>query len=263
MRIVRSPIRVTSGLTVDEDLDFLTLYQSKRLASPASGESLRKGNKDITNAEVADAAAIALTKLASTPYTQAESNGLNHYSRKPGQKHRWTDEKLLKGAGSGADPDEIDVPAGYTLAAAMVGLLANELMIAPEATAALFQANPATGTFGYIPQALNDGSVSTPAYANGVDQYAEVDFGRAVAIKRYRQYGRDKNNGNGSWKIQYWNLATGAWADWVTGIATRAAESWSDFVTETLKYTNKIRLVATVMDTGNDRNNLYELEVIY
>ena len=33
------------------------------MASPASGESLRKGNKDISNAEIADDAGIPLTKL--------------------------------------------------------------------------------------------------------------------------------------------------------------------------------------------------------
>jgi len=262
MRIVRSPIRVTSGLTVDEDLDFLTLYQSKRLASPASGEALRKGNKDITNAEVADAAAIALSKLASTPYTQVESNGLIT-THETGAKHRFTDEKLLKGAGSEADPDEIDVPAGYTLAAAMVGLLAGELMIAPEGTVAIFQATPATGNFTTSPENINDNNTGTNAQATVIDQYAEVDFGRAVAIKRYRQFGSTDNNGDGSWKIQYWDLTTGAWADWVTGIATRVGTTWSELITEDLKYTTKIRLVATAIDTLLTKNYIFELEVIY
>ena len=66
MRIGRGRISLQSDLTVDQDIDFLTLYQAKRLASPASGEALRKGNKDITNAEIADAAAIAISKLVNT-----------------------------------------------------------------------------------------------------------------------------------------------------------------------------------------------------
>jgi len=33
-----------------------------------------------------------------------------------GGKHRWTADKLLKGAGAGADPTEIDVPSGVTIA---------------------------------------------------------------------------------------------------------------------------------------------------
>ena len=71
MKIVRSPVRVTSGITVDQDIDFLTQYQVKQLASPASGESLRKGNKDIGNAELADAAAIAYPKLNITGAVKA------------------------------------------------------------------------------------------------------------------------------------------------------------------------------------------------
>lgn len=53
-------------LIVDNDLDMLSTYQVKNLASPATGEALRKGNKDIANAEVADAAVIAYAKLALT-----------------------------------------------------------------------------------------------------------------------------------------------------------------------------------------------------
>jgi len=64
MRILQPP--TTSGLTADADIDMLTLYQLKRLAAPASGEALRKGNPDITNTEVDDAAAIAYWKLALT-----------------------------------------------------------------------------------------------------------------------------------------------------------------------------------------------------
>lgn len=64
MRVSRGIVNTTSGLTVDADLDFLSTYQCKGLAAPASGEALRKGNKDIENAEVADAAAIAYAKLS-------------------------------------------------------------------------------------------------------------------------------------------------------------------------------------------------------
>jgi len=64
MRILQPP--TTSGLTADADIDMLTLYQFKRLAAPASGEALRKGNPDITDTEVDDAAAIAYWKLALT-----------------------------------------------------------------------------------------------------------------------------------------------------------------------------------------------------
>jgi len=64
MRVTKGIVSLISDIIIDSDLDMLTLYQVKRLAAPASGEALRKGNKDIANAEVADAAAIALSKTA-------------------------------------------------------------------------------------------------------------------------------------------------------------------------------------------------------
>lgn len=63
MKITRTPTTLTSKLTVDKDLDFGGDWQVADLASPASGEALRKGNQDIKNAEVADAAEIVYSKL--------------------------------------------------------------------------------------------------------------------------------------------------------------------------------------------------------
>ena len=71
MYVTRGRSTLTSELTVDEDLDFLTLYQAIRLATPAAVEALRMGEKDITNAEVSDSAAIAESKLALAKGTQA------------------------------------------------------------------------------------------------------------------------------------------------------------------------------------------------
>jgi len=116
MKISRGRTYVISELTVDADVDFLTLYQAKRLASPASGEALRKGNKDILDAEVADAAAIGESKLSLAKGTQAlfDKIGTDIDGHAISAAHRWTDEKLLKGAGAGADPTEIDVPGGQS-----------------------------------------------------------------------------------------------------------------------------------------------------
>ncbi len=63
MRVSRGKASVSGDITVSEDLDFLTLFKLLRLSAPASGGALRKGNQDITNAEIADAADIALSKL--------------------------------------------------------------------------------------------------------------------------------------------------------------------------------------------------------
>lgn len=65
MRVV-NPVNFISQLVIDSDLDFSGDYQVIDLASPATGEALRKGHKDIANAEVADAAAIALSKIVNT-----------------------------------------------------------------------------------------------------------------------------------------------------------------------------------------------------
>lgn len=66
MPLGRSPARNSSDISINSDLDMGSAYQVKALAAPASGEALRKGNKDIANAEIADAAAIAWTKVATT-----------------------------------------------------------------------------------------------------------------------------------------------------------------------------------------------------
>ncbi|MBU0847381.1 hypothetical protein KKH23_09385, partial [Patescibacteria group bacterium] len=131
-----------------------------------------------------------------------------------------------------------------------------------------FQANPATGTFTFKPEWINDGIVNATdvaAIANAVDQYAEVDFGFPVWIKQYRQYGDTRNAGNGSWKIQYWDLSTRAWVDWQTGIATRTTKDWSGWVIVAYGtlVTDKIRLIVTALDTTYNQNYIRELEVKY
>lgn len=133
--------------------------------------------------------------------------------------------------------------------------------VAVEATVALFQANPATGTFSTAPQNTNDNNTGTQAQSAATDQYAEVDFDKVVLIRRWRQFGSVSNNGDGTWKIQYYNLATHAWVDWVTGIVTRVTADWSSLTTETEVLTDRIRLVNETLDSG--QNRVGELEVYY
>lgn len=142
-------------------------------------------------------------------------------------------------------------------------LLKDEIIFTEKATVADFQANAATGDFYQFPEKLNDNIITANfTRANAVGQYDEVDFGKAVVIKRWRQHGHTDNDTDGSWKIQYYNLVAESWEDWVTGIACRSLDSWSEFVTETLKLTTKIRLVCTVLNTRG-YNGIVELEVIY
>lgn len=161
-------------------------------------------------------------------------------------KLAFTLNKLLQGAGAGVDPTEVDVPS----------------TLASEATVALFQTNAGVGDMQF-PSNLNDNDTGSYARANSVDEYDEVDFGRVVRIKRWRQFGNTTNNGDGAWKIQYYDLSTYTWADWATGIATRATADWSNLATETEAFTDKIRLVCTAVDSGISNSLINELEVIY
>ena len=159
----------------------------------------------------------------------------------------WTANKLLKGSGVGADPTEIAMPNEA------VGL---------EATVALFQAIASYGTFSVGATLLNNNTSDNSA-ANTVGQYSEVNFGKVVFIQRWRQLGSAVNNGTGRWKIQYYNLATHAWVDWLINIPVRTTLDWSGFAFGTVVLTDKIRLVCTTVDTAIPASYLRELEVIY
>jgi len=130
-------------------------------------------------------------------------------------------------------------------------------------TPAIFQTNPATGTFVANPEKINDANVALPARADTIAQYAEVDLGGIYQIKQWRQYGESTlQNGDGEWKIQYWNLKNQAWTDWVTGIVTRATADWSTLAAGPNVRTNGIRIVCVTVDTGGNKSQLRELEVI-
>ena len=130
-----------------------------------------------------------------------------------------------------------------------------------EVTVAIFQAIPSTGTFIGGSEGINDNDVGTASEARAIDQYAEVDFGGTHKIKRWRYYGHALNsNEDGHFKIQI--LTSAGWEDWVTGIPTRLA-SWTSLETETEAITEKIRIVCTKLDTGDEKAFIGEFEVIW
>ena len=172
-----------------------------------------------------------------------------------------TDEKIWKG--TGGNVEEVDIPIGATRAWLLPELIDDVIVTAVKATVANFQANAATGTFSTAPERINDNITTNTAIADTIAEYAEVDFGIVVIIKRWRQWGSTVNNGSGEWKLQYYDLESESWQDWVTGIATRPTSDWSSYVTETAKFTTKIRLVCVVVDTNNVRSDIKELEVVY
>ena len=129
-------------------------------------------------------------------------------------------------------------------------------------TPALFQVNPAFGTFNQNPEKINDNvTISGLAIAINVNEYAEVVFSAVSRIKQYRMRGAAGHAGDGAWKIQQW--AHGAWVDNTTGIALHNAESWTSLTSLTTEvWTTKIRFVATTIDTGANQSALRELEII-
>lgn len=120
MRIGRAPARVISEITIDADMDFLDTYQVGSLHSPAADEALRKGNKDIADAEISDTAAIAKTKLnlalalgdAEIAADAAIALTKLAWGRIGISELQWTLNKLLLGGGVGNNPTAVAIGTG-------------------------------------------------------------------------------------------------------------------------------------------------------
>lgn len=230
MRVGRSPTRTLSDLVADSDLDMLSTYQVKNLAQPASGEALRKGSAEILNADIHADAAVAITKLDTTVLSDAAIAALIT-THAEGASHRWTDEKLRKGAGSEAAPDEIAIPS---VVYGELGIEAMELI-------------PATGNMVDC-QYINDGETAAFAYTAALTKYCEIMLPAPAHITQFRHYGSSQNTGNGVFKIQYKSLA-GAWTDYVTGVALDTVGEWSAWnSTGGDVVAVAIRLVITTLD---------------
>lgn len=150
-----------------------------------------------------------------------------------------------------------------TIIFGFTGTLVGLVAVAAEASVAMFQAYAATGTFTNDPDHINDNNTVNLAMAGAINQYAEVVYGDLVKIKRWRHYGVVDINNDGVWKIQYWNVETDAWTDWVIDIPIRNLASWSNLATEAEVITTRIRLVCTTVDTKYNLSKIGELEVIY
>ncbi len=151
---------------------------------------------------------------------------------------------------SGRDADTLD------------GFHAIDLLAGP-LTVAQWQANAATGTAA-TPQSVNDNNTGTQSNANGVGEYAEIepDAVARFVVKQYRVYGDVSQNGDGTWKLEYWDGS--AWQDWETGISTRVA-SWSGWVEPAagVIITSKMRLTAVTLDTAFNENLCSQIEAKY
>jgi len=134
-----------------------------------------------------------------------------------------------------------------------------------EGDLAAFQANAATSIGALLnPTRVNDNNPGTECYASVINMGVEVDFGDIFRINRWRQFGSVNNgNGDGRWKIQYYNLESYSWTDWVTGIVARGSADWSGYTAETEVYTNAIRLICTALDTSTNRTYIAELDISF
>lgn len=70
MKVSRGKASVSSDITIDKDLDMLSLYQIKNAATPTGNELLRKGEGDIANADIAYMAGIVVSKLVNTYFPE-------------------------------------------------------------------------------------------------------------------------------------------------------------------------------------------------
>lgn len=176
-------------------------------------------------------------------------------------KHRFTASKILVGAGAGSDPTEED---RRDTAWFHSELIKNEILTGEFATVGDFQTNNGTGDSDQ-PQNANDNNTATSNKFNVINEYTEVDFGKIVAIKRWRIFWNSvAHNEDGVMKIIYWDLITSAWIDWVIGIPTVAATAWTTLISETPVFTTKVRFIATAIDTNHpDGSILGEAEVYY
>ena len=114
---------------------------------------------------------------------------------------------------------------------------------------------PAYGTFQDVFN-LNDGNpaVADICWANAVGQYAIVELPSIFTLNafRYHQHNRAGQNGDAEIRIQYWDEATLAWVDWITGVTILCGvdqwEAWNTTPPEI--QTRMIRVEATALDSG-------------
>jgi hypothetical protein len=108
------------------------------------------------------------------------------------------------------------------------------------------------------PTRVADGSVATAAYADAIDEYAEIDFGRELRLDQYHLWGDASNNQTGRWKIQHWDGS--AWVDNTTAIVANAG-SWTDWTALTTPITtSKVRIICTTVDNAINMSKIAELE---
>lgn len=154
--------------------------------------------------------------------------------------------------------------AKRNLAGGVVGLnsiskIDNLYLTLPFLTEALFRTNPATGT-SVQPQRINDISVIHPQYFSAIGQTVEIDFTHEYLMKEYRVYGVNANNGTGRCDLQYQNMQ-GVYVN-IAVISTKSTLGWSDWISlPHMIYTQKIKMIATAIDTAYNESYCREMQM--
>lgn len=126
-------------------------------------------------------------------------------------------------------------------------------------TVAEFKTPTPSGTM-VSPERLTDDLYVLGAAGDAIDEYSEIDFITERRISQYRTYGHAGHTLDGRYKIQYFDGPTNAWVDWITDIPTSNTTAWTTWISGSLVYTSKIRLVITTVDTLGV-NYIRELEI--
>lgn len=173
-----------------------------------------------------------------------------------GKKYYVQDDKTI-----GTTPGTYNVLVGMAISATQILIIKEKATHAAESILADYQANAATGTMTN-PEYINDNNTSTIAYADTVDEYAEINFGKVVRIKKWSQCGHVSNDGDGVFKIQYYDDTNESWIDWVTGLNTKNTNGCGDYEALTEVITTKVRIVNTTIDSSG-QSRFREIRIVH
>lgn len=129
-------------------------------------------------------------------------------------------------------------------------------IIGSESTESFFQgiSSNATGTGTGVINWLDSGT-STYFSTSAIGQYAQLSLGGLKKINEYNYFGRNPQNGDGSFELQYSQDGGTTWTT-ITTINTRSA-TWSGWTSFTSVWATDIKMISTAQDTADGSNVSY------
>ena len=166
-----------------------------------------------------------------------------HISSHNDDLHKGTSKRNLAGGVTGLD---------------VSGLVDTEHLPFNNLSVSMFQTNTGTGT-STNPQNINNNNTSSFTIFDDINEYTEIILPSNCIIYEFRHYGSAIHNGDGKYKIQHYR--DGIWVDNTIDILTQLV-GWSSWIKlSELIGSTKIRIICTLLDTKNNMNVIYELEV--